>query len=104
MSIKLNIICNFKLKVISFNLFIYLKKMESGNQIIIKKILKFIIFIIIIKIDLRNIAPWYSNNPLDKSQIQQINIEWMYYLNDSIDIRKLSIPGTHDSCASIFLN
>ena len=78
--------------------------MEIGNQIIIKKILKFIILIIIIKTDFRNIAPWYSNNSLDKIQIQQINIEWMYYLNDSIDIRKLSIPGTHDSCASIFLN
>ena len=75
--------------------------MENETLIII---IKFIIVILIIKSDFKNIAPWYSSKSLDKRKINKINIEWMYYLNDSLDIRKLSIPGTHDSCASIFIN
>ena len=67
--------------------------MENETLIII---IKFINVILIIKSDFKNIAPWYSSKSLDKRKIQKINIEWMYYLNDSIDIRKLSILGTHD--------
>ena len=72
------------------------------KPIIIFVILLFITIVIIM--DIKKLTPWYSDKPLDKNRIQSGNIEWMNYIRDSIDIRELSIPGTHDSCASDMLN
>lgn len=60
------------------------------------------LYILIFILHYKKSVPWYSDKPIDKRKIQQGNTEWMSYLKDSIDIRELSIPGTHDSAASIF--
>jgi 1-phosphatidylinositol phosphodiesterase len=48
-------------------------------------------------------VPWFSDKKLDRNKISERNTNWMGYLNDSTDIRKLSVPGTHDSAASEFV-
>ena len=73
------------------------------KKITLFRLIILLFIVLIISSNLKTI-PWYSHKSLDKSKIHKGNIEWMYYLNDSIDIRELAIPGTHDSCASIFLN
>ena len=74
------------------------------NLLIIIFIISFLynnkIYILIFILHYKKKVPWYSDKPLDEKKIQKGNSEWMGYLKDSIDIRQLSIPGTHDSAAS----
>ena len=62
------------------------------------------IYSLILIFELKIIGSWYSNKPLDKSKIQISNTEWMSNLKDSVDVRELAVPGTHDSCTFLFLN
>ena len=68
------------------------------------KLLLLLFITAIIRANLREINPWYSDKPLDKNIINIENIDWMKNLKDNIDIRELAIPGTHDSCTSKFVN
>ena len=61
------------------------------------------IYIFIFILHYKKKVPWYSDKPIEHKKIQKGNSEWMNNLNDSIDIRLLSIPGTHDSAASKFV-
>ena len=61
------------------------------------------LYILIFILHYKKSVPWYSDNQIDLKKIQEGNYEWMSHLKDSIDIRELSIPGTHDSAASIFI-
>jgi len=61
------------------------------------------LYLLILLLHYKKTVPWFSEKSMDKKKIQKENTEWMSYLNDSIDIRQLSIPGTHDSCASEFI-
>lgn len=45
---------------------------------------------------------WVSNNPLDESKLTEKNANWMSRVPDSMNIEKLSIPGTHDTATYSF--
>ena len=60
-------------------------------------------YILIFILHYKKSVRWYSDNQIDLKKIQEGNYEWMSHLKDSIDLRELSIPGTHNSAASIFI-
>ena len=61
------------------------------------------LYIIIFILHYKKKVPWYSDKDLDKDKVPSENLNWMSNIKDSTDIRELSIPGTHDSCASYFI-
>ena len=61
------------------------------------------LYIIIFILHYKKKVPWYSDKELDKKKVPPENLNWMSKIKDSTDIRELSIPGTHDSCASYFI-
>jgi len=85
------------------------KKMNKQKLTLVLMILFFLsfiynnkLYIIIFILHYKKKVPWYSDQELDKKKIPLENLNWMNNIKDSTDIRELSIPGTHDSCASYF--
>ncbi len=81
-----------------------------------KKLLQpfIIIYLIFILFQLNNLLQfpplktrykWFSDEPFNSTfKLSSNYTNWMININNSISIKKLSIPGTHDSCARKFLN
>ena len=61
------------------------------------------IYLLIFILHYKRRVPWYSDKPYDKTKSQEGSTDWMGKIKDSVDIRELAIPGTHDSAASIFI-
>ena len=46
--------------------------------------------------------PWFSNSDYNNSILSENYSKWMSYIDDTINVKDLSIPGTHNSCSSKF--
>ena len=66
-------------------------------------IFNFKIYLILLIFHYKKSVPWFSDSQLDKNKITEKNANWMGYIDNSTDVRELSIPGTHDSAASKFI-